>query len=115
MGCFDGNVEGRELGEIEGVWLGSDDGNGLGSCVGLCDGIVEGFELGLSLNVAVGALLVDGASVDAGLFVGACSKYTRKKYTINVNQISYLHSLGKERRPIVSGARMQKTYRCSWR
>jgi hypothetical protein len=53
--------------------VGSDDGDGLGSWVGLCDGLVEGSALGLSLNVAVGTLLVDGASVDAGLFVGACN------------------------------------------
>lgn len=41
--------------------------------MGLCDGLVEGSELGLSLKVTVGILLVDGASVDAGLFVGACN------------------------------------------
>ena len=73
VGCFEGNAEGIKLGEVEGIWLGSNDGNELGSWVGLCNGLVEGCELGLSLNVAVGMLLVDGASVDAGLFVGACN------------------------------------------
>ena len=46
--------------------------------MGLCDGLVEGSELGLSLNVAVGPLLVDGASVDAGLLVGACNYYDER-------------------------------------
>ena len=93
VGCTEGNLLGSDdtvwlgtcvglslnfgvgtlLGEVEGIRLGSNDGNGLGSWVGLCDGLVEGSELGLSLNVTVGMLLVDGASVDAGLFVGACN------------------------------------------
>ena len=43
--------------------------------MGLCDGSTEGLVLGLSLTVAVGALLVDGASEYAGFSVGTCSIY----------------------------------------